>query len=224
MVDNSVVYAKAHKKEFLQMMFSYSDKPRRKAAIFMAGTPGAGKTEMVQSLSQVFGPSYALIDADRFRSQFRTYNGKNAEDFQRGSSLLVDYTFTEVVSKGYSFILDGTFSRPKSMQNVERVLNRGYKADIYFVHQSPEDAWRFTKVRAEEEGRVVPKQAFISSYVHARENVHTIKERFKTQVMLNIVFKDYTNTVTDFVEDAESLEDILPPKVSEKEIEVLIND
>ncbi|WP_179190521.1 zeta toxin family protein, partial [Candidatus Enterococcus wittei] len=67
------VYAKDHKKEFFQDVIQ--DKVVRldqKEAIFMAGTPGAGKTEVATSLLEL-SEDICRIDADVFRTKFPGY-------------------------------------------------------------------------------------------------------------------------------------------------------
>ena len=65
-----------------------------------------------------------MIDADKFRVLFPGYVGNNSDEFQRGSSLLVDATLDLVLKKGYSFILDATFATSKVKQNIERALKK----------------------------------------------------------------------------------------------------
>ena len=65
-----------------------------------------------------------MIDADKFRVLFPGYVGNNSDEFQRGSSLLVDAALDLVLKKGYSFILDATFMTSKVKQNIERALKR----------------------------------------------------------------------------------------------------
>lgn len=114
---------------------------------------------MTYLLARTFGPSFVVIDADQFRSQFPGYNGQNSSDFQRGSSYLVDVAFSKVLQEGMSFILDGTFGHAKAEQNIARVLKRNYHTKIYFVYQNPLHAWRFTKIRENKEGRKLPKHS-----------------------------------------------------------------
>lgn len=196
MEDRSLAYAKEHKRELLNQLVADKDVRPIKDAIFMAGSPGAGMTEVAEALSMVIS-NLVVIDADDFRSKFPDYNGQNSSQFQRGASLLVDYTFTEVMKKSHSFILDGTFAIGKAKQNVERALNRGYQVVIYYVHQDPLIAWEFTKEREIKQGRHVPKETFINAYFQSRENIRKLKSQLGNMITLNIVQKDYQNNISD---------------------------
>lgn len=157
-------YAKEHKKEFFKDVIQ--DKIARldqKEAIFMAGTPGAGKTEVATSLLEL-SEDICRIDADVFRAKFPGYNGRNSSDFQRGASWLVDYSLDTILKNGYSFLLDGTFAIGRAKQNIERCLSRDYDVTIYFIFQDPLVAWNYTKIREKVEGRFVPKDRFINAY------------------------------------------------------------
>lgn len=114
-------YAKKNKKIIINKLLSDKKAIKDKTAVFMASSPGAGKTEAIQTLVALY-PQLFTIDADFFRTQFPGYNGSNSDLYQRGSVLLVNATLDEVLNRGYSFILDGTFATNKVMQNIERSL------------------------------------------------------------------------------------------------------
>ena len=142
--DDSLQYAKENKKEIISSVIDGKEKEEEKTAIFMAGSPGAGKTEAAQSLT-VLNSNLCVIDADKFRVLFPGYVGNNSDEFQRGSSLLVDAALDLVLKKGYSFILDATFATSKVKQNIERALKKNYNVLVYYVYQDPFIAWDFTK-------------------------------------------------------------------------------
>src|SRR5699024_9516874 len=121
--DFSLKYAKENKKVMVSSIIEGKEKETEKTAIFMAGSPGAGKTEVTQILTSL-NRNLCVIDADKFRILFPGYVGNNSDDFQRGASLLVDASLDLVLKKGYSFILDGTFAASKVDQNIERTLKK----------------------------------------------------------------------------------------------------
>ena len=62
----ALTWAKAHKKQFLEKLIADSgvepqDNP---SAIFMAGLPGAGKTELSKNLIKVSGIPFVRIDME----------------------------------------------------------------------------------------------------------------------------------------------------------------
>ena len=219
----SLIYAKEHKKEFLDELLAGKKILQTKDALFMAGSPGAGKTEVAESFLSL-NPEWLLIDADRYRRRFPNYNGSNSSDFQKGASYLVDYTYTEVLKRGYSFILDGTFAIDKSFQNVERALKRGYGVSVYYVYQDPVIAWDFTKKREKIEGRLVPKKVFINAYFKSRENIISLKKALDSQVSVNIVIKDYQNNISDIQFDVDNIDLFLPATYSREDLEEKLDD
>ena len=104
MDDASLLYAKAHKQNFVKRIVADKIMVPDKVAIFMAGSPGAGKTEVATALAEL-SDNLCIIDADEFRSQFPDYNGLNSSDFQKGASWLVDHAFTHLLKEGHLFFL-----------------------------------------------------------------------------------------------------------------------
>jgi len=223
MTDHSVSYANSHKKEFIAEVVDGRVPAAKKTAIFMAGSPGAGKTEVATALEEMLR-NICMIDADVFRSQFPEYNGSNSSKFQGGASLLVEYSLDYVLKKGYSFILDGTFAIGKSIENIERALKRDYLTTIYFVFQDPVIAWNFTKQREISEGRHVPKERFINAFINSRENISKVTEKFGDLVEVIIVIKDYRNEISEIATGIDNLDLILPKTYSFKELEELLDD
>lgn len=103
--DFSLKYAKENKKVMVSSIIEGKEKETEKTAIFMAGSPGAGKTEVTQILTSL-NRNLCVIDADKFRILFPGYVGNNSDDFQRGASLLVDASLDLVLKKAIvSFLM-----------------------------------------------------------------------------------------------------------------------
>ena len=100
--DDSLQYAKENKKEIISSVIDGKEK-KRKNCHFMAGSPGAGKTEAAQTLT-VLNSNLCVIDADKFRI-ISGYVGNNSDEFQRGSSLLVDAALDLVLKKAIVLFL-----------------------------------------------------------------------------------------------------------------------
>ncbi|MCT3284465.1 zeta toxin family protein [Lactiplantibacillus pentosus] len=223
MDDESLSYAKQHKLDFWEMLVKDSPVNQRQKAIFMAGTPGAGKTEVAEEFAKL-GTGLVRLDADWFRQYFPGYTGQNAADFQRGSAWLVDWCFTRLIKKHYSFILDGTFAFSRATMNIQRALDHDYDTTIYFVSQDPVVAWDFTKARAIKAGRVVPKERFINAYDKSQTNVAEAKRLFGDKIELSLILKNYQDDIEDIVEDVENIDLILPTLFSKTELEARLND
>jgi predicted ABC-type ATPase len=203
-----VNYLKQNKSKFVEITISGHEPTDTKMAVFMAGTPGSGKTEFAESLSELLVTRPVIIDADRYRVLFPGYNGTNSDEFQSAASLAVDKVFDHVVGHGYSFILDGTFSVGKAAMNIKRCTRREYAVQIYFVYQDPVVAWGFAKKRELQEGRRVPKASFIDSYFKCRENVAAVKQIHGDQVTVNVVIKDYENKVVQIIDNVADVDNI----------------
>jgi predicted ABC-type ATPase len=221
--DFSLKYAKEHKKAMVSSVIENKIKENPRTAIFMAGSPGAGKTEVSQTLT-LLNSNLCVIDADLFRGKFPGYTGNNSDEFQRGASLLVDAGLDLVFKKGYSFILDGTFATKKVKQNIERALKKDYTVLIYYVYQEPKVAWSFTKKREISEGRYVPKERFINAYFQSRKNLIEMKKIYRDDITINVIIKNFENEISDVLMDIDNVDLVLPINHTKSELERLLND
>ncbi|MEI6478892.1 MAG: zeta toxin family protein [bacterium] len=161
--------------------------------IFMAGSPGAGKTEFSKDLVEAFKNRPVRIDADDLREIFEEYNGANAHVFQKAVSIGVDILYRHCLKNNLNVVLDGTFAHRRVEENIQRSLDLERSVEIYFVYQKPKIAWNFTQKREMVEHRRITKEAFIKTFLGARDNVNMVKRRFGDRIMLNLLIKDITN-------------------------------
>lgn len=216
-------YAKAHREDIIKSIIKdKTPSDTEKDAIFMAGSPGAGKTEAVIGLADHFD-NHVIIDADEFRKKFPNYNGTNSSEFQKACSWLVEQTFKYVLENSYSFILDATFAILSAEKNIIRAERSGYRATIVYIYQDPQIAWQFTKQREFAEGRVVPKSVFINAYYQARANIIKVKARHP-QTLLHVIVKDYQNNISEVHYAAENIDLVIPERYSRKILEEILND
>ncbi|MBY0538346.1 zeta toxin family protein [Patescibacteria group bacterium] len=172
----------------------YKDLEEGRVAVFMAGAPGAGKTEFSRCLIRdTFGPDTTLIvriDPDEIRMLIPTYIKGKAELFNRattkGVEILVDHCYDRNLDK--SFLLDGTLSNCEvARRNIERALDRGRKVLIYFVYKDPVVAWDFTQKREKIEGRNIPKESFINQYFGSIETINQLKKEYGNRIQIDLV-------------------------------------
>ncbi len=170
-----------------------SDNP---ISMFMAGSPGAGKTEfskrLIEAMVRSGSPPIVRIDPDEIRTiPLPGYTGNNAYVFKHAASKGVDVIHDYVLKKKKSFILDGTFSNfDFSKNNVQRSLKRNRLVVIVYLYQDPLVAWDFTKKRELQDHRNIPKAAFIEELFAAKENVNKIKKKFGQKVLLWLIERD----------------------------------
>lgn len=163
--------------------------------LFMAGSPGAGKTEFSKTFINDYpgGIKIVRIDADEIKKEIPGYEESKAYRVQGASALGVEKIFDYVQAHSLNCILDGTFADINIAQkDVFRALNKGRKVGIMYIYQDPKVAWSFTQKREKIEGRKVSKEVFIKCFFDARKNVVKVKELYP-QIELNIAVKDFEN-------------------------------
>lgn len=164
---------------------------------FMAGSPGAGKTEFSKGfigLLQQNDPNRKIvrIDADEIRNILPGYDRKNADIFQTAASLGVEKILDYVFKNKQDFLLDGTLSHFEiAKRNIERCIKHNRKIGILYLYQDPTIAWGFTKIREKCDGRHIPKEAFVNEFFKAKECVNQIKSSFGSNVELWLIKKNY---------------------------------
>ncbi|WP_275069880.1 zeta toxin family protein [Pseudidiomarina insulisalsae] len=143
-----------------KLQFPSEKKP---VSVFMAGSPGAGKTEASKLFLEEIGANTVIrLDPDDLRHYFEEYRGTNSYLFQSAVSFIVERTSDFAFKNGQSFLLDGTLSNHGvAHRNIERSLRRNRHVLILFVYQKPEFAWEFVQAREKEEGRRIEPAVFV---------------------------------------------------------------
>lgn len=192
--NEAVKFIKSHKKELIWRFASDELYPKEKnpVSIFMAGSPGAGKTEFSERFLKINRLKMLRIDADDVKEFIPQYDKKNSSDVQGASSLGVEKLYDYVLKAEKSAILDGTFADyKKAKNNIERSLDHGRYVSIFYVYQNPILAWKFTKVREIIEGRKVPRNIFVDSLFQAKKNVNKVKQEFGKDIHLTMIVKNF---------------------------------
>ena len=131
-------YIKANKLKLCQKFASLEDYPpvENPSAYFMAGSPGAGKTEFSKSFIKELvekEPARRIvrIDADEIRDFIPLYDKTNAYKVQGAASLGVEKLLDFVLEKKQDFVLDATFADyEKARTNILRCVNKKRKVGI----------------------------------------------------------------------------------------------
>lgn len=196
-------------------------------SVFMAGSPGAGKTEAAKNLIKLIGGDRPIIhlDPDRIRVEFSNYNGDNAELFQLAVSSILNRMHDYVLKNSQSFILDSTLSNfDKAVENIEHSLKKERQRNVYiiYVYQDPLQAWRFVQKRRGVEGRKVPKDAFIKSYFSARETVNKLVDKYGDIISFELIVKNIDAKNQAYFKGFQSIDDFVPERYSEEELRRLL--
>lgn len=221
-------YARANKKDIAERLtdptiFVPEDEP---VSVFMAGSPGAGKTEAsIELLEAVDNSPTIRIDPDDLRDEFNEYNGHNAWLFQKAVSVLVEKIHDKALQQKQSFLLDGTLSHyEKALQNIKRSLKKKRFVQILYVYQEPVLAWRFVQAREKIEGRRIMKEDFIEQYFAAREVVNRLKREFGGKIQVDLLLKNIDNSHRMYKANIDQIDHHIKEKYSRADVEELLRD
>ncbi|MDQ5893689.1 MAG: UDP-N-acetylglucosamine kinase [Patescibacteria group bacterium] len=195
-------------------------------SVFMAGSPGAGKTESSRNLIEKLSKDshFVLrIDPDELRSKFSEYNGTNSSLFMSATSIIADNIQDCALKNKQSFVFDGTLSNlDRSKQNIQRSLNKNRFTQILYVYQEPLQAWNFVKAREQKDGRKVPLEAFINQYFLARTNTNLLKKEFGNKLRVDLVVKNIDGTDFNYRENIDVVDNYIPEKYTVDDLRKLI--
>ncbi|HEY6736838.1 MAG TPA: zeta toxin family protein [Candidatus Saccharimonadia bacterium] len=195
--EDAITFVKANKRNLIERFANpqeFTSTPHPET-FFMAGSPGAGKTEwsrnFLQAYKETHGVNILRIDPDDIRAAIPGYTGNNSDEVQGGAALAVQKILDHALTKNLSFLFDGTFAKyDLAHQNIERAIRHDRRPVVLYVHQDPLVAWDITKARELREGRMVPKETFINAYFSSRENVNQCKAEFGDKMYLYLINKN----------------------------------
>ena len=230
---NAEEFAKANKKRLAKELTALEKNPPESMpfSVFMAGSPGAGKTEfsahLIEMLERNKKRRVVRVDGDELRKYIPGYSGANSYLFLGAISILVDRIHDSVLEQKQTFLLDGTFSKyERAVLNIERSLSRDRPILVFYVYQQPEVAWKFTQAREVQEGRHIPKDVFVQHFLNSRETVDRIRTEFDDRVSVYLVKKNFeTHEVEDIIEikkGGDSIDYYLGRRYTENELQDLL--
>lgn len=221
----ALAFAKANKKAIAKRLTSPDIYPEEAepVSVFMAGSPGAGKTESAIELIQFFESPIVRIDVDELRGECPGYDGGNAWLFHKAASVLVDRMHDVVLDQRQSFVLDATFSNlERAVKNISRSIDRGRSVLILYVYQDPQMAWRFVQAREATEGRRVPSEQFVEQYFGAREVVNKVKATFGPKVRVDLLLKNLDNSHKTFMANVDQIDSYIPERYTREQVEQIV--
>lgn len=182
------------------------------SAIFMAGLPGAGKTEFSKNLIKILGDKEVVrIDMDEIASQIKSYRPEIADKYREPATRLMNGIYDKVLKEQLEFIMDGTFGSKSSIKNVERAISHGYVIKIIYIIQDPKLAWKFTLAREKVEHRSINKEGFIETYFNIVNNILKVSSLMKKydKITVDIVIKNKENRIESWIPNIRNGIDIL---------------
>jgi predicted ABC-type ATPase len=223
--EQAVLWVKANKKIILEKFATGLEyvADLQPTTLFMAGSPGAGKTEISKWLVPRFKQKPIRIDADEIRVVCPGYAGSNAHIFQDAATKGVHILYDYAIEKNINVILDGTFAYKRALENIKRSLDHGRKVEIFFVYQDPLQAWSFTKKREALEHRRVSKEVFIEAFFKSRENVNEAKSVFGSQIELNLIIKDFEKDLEGLEINITEIDRYIKKSYTKSELEEILS-
>ncbi|MGI2102915.1 zeta toxin family protein [Shewanella oncorhynchi] len=219
--------AKKMKKAVANRLVDHLPQEESPVSVFMAGSPGAGKTETARAMIRAFanehGQGLVHIENDELRKEFEDYNGLNSPLFQRPATLLVEAIHDKAMKNGVSFILDSTLSSfEKAKDNIERSLKKNRFVMVIFVYQAPEQAWQLVKAREKVEGRRVPESVFVEQFLESQRVVSELKRHFGDQIDITFIEKniDGNNDKPHF--NVTDIDALLRKKYNRESLEAIV--
>ncbi|MFA5632590.1 MAG: zeta toxin family protein [Porticoccaceae bacterium] len=219
-------WARRNKKAFARRLTNLDKYPgeTNPVSVFMAGSPGAGKTEASKALLKRLNNDFLRIDPDEFRHCCPGYTGSNSWLFQGAVSILLSKVLDYAFKQQQSFLLDGTLSNEKTaFENVRRALGKKRDVLILYVYQDPYQAWRFVQAREVLEGRRIPAESFIEQLFDAREVVQKLKAEFSTSVQVDVILKDLDGGDRRFAANVSNLDAAAPLRHSRQDLRAHID-
>ena len=197
-IEKAAQWTQENKERILKKIVTEQNPRNAKECIFMAGSPGAGKTETVRRLK--LKETFTILEADEIRvlnphyqKTTETQKG-NAHLIQKAASIGLEYCRKYCIENGMVFVQDTTFSNRGSIDLVRKLTNAGWDMTIIFIYQDPEKAWQFTKAREEIEGRNIPKESFAESFTGIIRNIERVQGKHPDMRVI-LAIKDGTETV-----------------------------
>ena len=175
-------------------------------ALFMAGIPGAGKTEFItRFLYRRPKDMFIKIDLDTIVALIPGYTPEKYYNFRGPANIILEAALDNVIENKLNFALDGTFSHPKAISNINRSLKHGFFVVLFYIYQDPFIAWSITKDRELETKRGIDKNGFINSCLKTPENIKSVLRQYqnKSQFYPVGILKDSLNQYS-FTTDTKS--------------------
>ena len=222
-------FARANKKKIAKRLtdISHYQPDAAPISVFMAGSPGAGKTESsLRLIERLVGIRNKVlrIDSDELRKEFSGYLGQNSHLFQMATSILADKMQDRAISQCQNYIFDGTLSKVgRARENIRRSLSHKRLVQILYVYQDPLQAWKHVQARERIDGRMIPQESFIDQYFQARQSVNILKKEFGNQIQVDLIIKNIDGTDFKYKDNIQRVDDYVPERYTQDTLRSALN-
>lgn len=209
-VMNPIDWAKKNKKQLVQEIVGTakpSNGQEKPVAVFAAGIPGAGKTELLDRLLSETS-NIVRIDMDEIVKLFDGYTPQNYYKFRGAANIIVDEAVIFCRQNRLDFILDGTFGSGRAIENVRSALKR-HEVVIFYVWKEPTIAWQHTIDRQLVTKRGVDKEGFVEACLNVPRNLKEVRTKFGDKVSILAIKKDLDSDNFQITRDAMQIDKLL---------------
>lgn len=223
--NEATVWAKANRTRLANELTSMARFPGESTpvSLFMAGSPGAGKSEAARALASELG-EFLIIDPDDLRQYIPGYAGHNSWLVQDAVSRIVERILDKAFQQKQSFLLDGTLSNHAvARKNVKRCLDKGRLVQVIFVYQEPIQAWTFVQAREATEGRRIPPQKFVDQFFASREVVNLLKQEFCKSIIIDVILKNMDGTNRMYHANVSDIDLVVPLRYDRAQVIEIVN-
>lgn len=195
------------------------DADKKPLAFVMAGLPGAGKTEFLDTLADIVSKDLQLtpfirIDLDQIIEVYPDYSPKDYYMFRSQANVVLSYCVDEAIHGRYNIMLDGTFSGESgaTVNTVGRLLDNGYVVSMVYMYDKPERAWTYSCRRRDDTGRPIEKEGFIKAAINLMRNLNDAVVRFSERsdfTISAVVQKEIRDREYDIITSKSEVDKIL---------------
>ncbi len=171
---------KINQNKVVKQFFADNKPHNHKLAFFMAGIPGAGKTEFTQNTIKEESPELISIEHDQLVEYIDGYRPEDYYKYRKAGSVLVTRIFSECLKHDYGFVFDGTLSHENGARNINKCLKHGYQVIVVYISQASSAAWELTQARELVRNRAIERSGFVETCKKINPNLLSMFKAHKT--------------------------------------------
>ena len=201
-----------NKQENIQRVVGEFFSGQSRQAVFMAGIPGAGKTEFVDNLKlNPYFMHFITIEHDKLVEYLPGYQPENYYRYRSAGSTIVNHLLKRCLECSHSFILDGTLAHNAGLANIKKVLGRGYEVQVVYIVLGVAKAWDATQKREKVVKRGIEGEGFVATCKIINQKLLDIFTTYASDNNFRFIYADKKDSIAPSV-----LHEILDSKIPEE--------